>query len=214
MKWGQLPPFNLLGCFCRGKMRCHGVLFVSTSAAALLFYFPHTRCSVLQSTHGLQQSWRRKLNIFPASNSCHDAQHRIYLFCSRSRSGSELSKVNNSLKCPAEPKRCGAAQIKEESSLDMRQMVWMFMLQLHQYHNITLYSCNNLLPISVLVPITRAMDWRSRSSWHSPPGAGARGHSGAWARAADCLAFSGARDRTGAMRWKRFVKFYKSICKC
>ena len=106
---------NLLGCFCRGKMRCHGVLFVSTAAAALLFYFPHTRCSVLQSTHGLQQSWRRKLNIFPASNSCHDAQHRIYLFCSRSRPGSELSKVNNSLKCPAEPRRCGAAQIKGES---------------------------------------------------------------------------------------------------
>lgn len=48
---------------------------------------------------------------------------------------------------------------------------------------------------SVLVRMTRAMDWRSRSSWHSGAGAGARGHSGAGALAADCLAFSGARDK-------------------
>ena len=110
IKLGQLAPpitnisIYLLGCFCRGKMRCHGVLFVST-AAALLFYFPHTRCRVLQSTHDLQclqQSWRRKLNIFPASNSCHDAQTRIYLFCSGFQPGSKLSKVNNSheVLCP------------------------------------------------------------------------------------------------------------------
>ena len=64
-------------------------------------------------------------------------------------------------------------------------MVGLFLWQ-HQLPVITtsftLYSCNNLLTFPGHVPITRAMDWRSRSSWHSAPGAGARGHSEQGAR--------------------------------
>ena len=170
----------------------------------------------LQSPHGLQclqQSWRRKLNIFPASNSCHDAQTRIYLFCSGFQPGSKLSKVNNSheVLCPDQAMSDAGLHKQRRSprqGADGLNMLLQPQLSLSQHHSF----CK--IHFSVLVRITWAMDWRSRSSWHSVPGAGARGHSGAGARAADCLAFSGARDKAGAMRWKRFVKFYKSICKC
>ena len=197
-------------------MRCHGVLFVST-AVSLLFYFPHTRCRVLQSTHDLQclqQSWRRKLNIFPASNSCHDAQTRIYLFCSGFYPGSELSKVNNSHEVLCPDQAMSDAGLHKQRRSPGHRADGLNIVVTASVIFITTSLLISVKHFSVPVRMTRAMDWRIGSSWHSVAGARARGHSGAGARAADCLAFSGARDKTGAMRWRRFVKFYKSICKC